>query len=141
MLKDMYLDTLKKNGYKLTSQRQQILEELRRAGRRLTAREIHRSLRAELPAISMDTVYRNLHLLCKIGLLHHIPLPSGSVYELAADLCHHHHHLICVDCERVVCIAYCPDLQGYSEQAVREGFDLVGHIFALQGRCSACRQN
>lgn len=139
MPKTSYLDTLKKKGYKLTSQRRKIIEVLRQAGRRLAAREIHQRIRAELPAVSMDTVYRNLHLLCDVGLVHQISLSSGSVYELDADLCHHH-HLICVDCEKVVCIEYCPDLQGYSEQAGRQGFDLIGHTFALQGRCSDCRQ-
>jgi len=137
--KAIYLDILKKKGYKLTSQRQKIIEVLRRVGCRLTARDIHQRIRVELPAVSMDTVYRNLHLLCDLGLLHQILLPSGSVYELAADLWHHH-HLICVDCEKVVCIEYCPDLQGYREQAGRQGFDLIGHTFALQGRCPACRQ-
>lgn len=139
MTKTMYLEALKNKGYKLTSRRQKIIEVLRQAASRLPAREIHRRMRVELPAVSMDTVYRNLHLLCNIGLLQQIPLLSGSVYELAADICHHH-HLICIDCETVVCIEYCPDLQGYGEQAGKQGFDLVGHIFALQGRCPDCRK-
>lgn len=139
MPKTNYPDTLKKKGYKLTPQRLKIIELLRRADRRLAVREIHRKICEELPAVSMDTVYRNLRLLCDVGLVHQIALPSGSVYELAAGLCHHH-HLICVDCEKVVCIEYCPDLQGYNEQAVRQGFDLLGHTFALQGRCPDCRQ-
>lgn len=125
-------------GYKITPQRQKIVEILGRAGCRLTAREIHQRLRKELPAVSIDTVYRNLHLLSAVGLTHHIQLASGAVYELTTDLSHHH-HLYCVDCEKVVCIKYCPDLQGYSEQAGRYGFELVGHTFALQGRCSDCR--
>ena len=96
-------------------------------------------MREALPGISLDTVYRNLHLLGDVGLVHQIILPSGAVYEITGDLCHHH-HLICVDCEKVVCIPCCPDLKDFSEQVDRQGYDLVGHTFALHGRCPECRQ-
>jgi len=134
-----YLDALKKKGYKLTSQRQKIIEVLRQAEQRLTTREIHQAICQTLPGVSLDTVYRNLHLLCEVGLVHQILLPSGAVYELTGSL-RHHHHLICVDCEKVVCIPYCPDLKVCSEQVERQGFDLLGHTFALHGRCPDCRQ-
>lgn len=133
------LELLRNNGYKLTPQRRRIIEALRKAGRRLTAKEIHSILRAKEPRLSLDTVYRNLRLLGEIGAVHHIPLNSGAVYETAADL-NHHHHLVCIDCEKVVCISYCPDLQGCSEQAYLAGFDLLGHSFELYGRCADCRQ-
>jgi Fe2+ or Zn2+ uptake regulation protein len=94
-----------------------------------------------LPRLSLDTVYRNLRLLAGIGVLHQISLSSGAVFELIGDISDHHHHLICVDCEKVVCFSYCPDFREYGETARKEGFSLLGHSFELFGRCADCNNN
>lgn len=133
------LAQLKEKGYKLTSQRRSILEAINRLGQRASARDIHNILRRKNPAISLDTVYRNLRLLAEIGIVHQISLPSGAVFELTDDG-RHHHHLICVDCEKVVCIPYCPESCAYIEQAADAGFDVLGHMFEVYGRCSDCRK-
>lgn len=133
------LNLLKEKGYKLTSQRREIIEALRQEGKRSSARDIYNALRSINATISMDTVYRNLRLLTEIGVVHQISLQSGAVFELA-DNKHHHHHLVCVDCEDVVCIPYCPEAQTYSGYANSAGFEVLGHIFEIYGRCRACRQ-
>lgn len=133
------LERLKGKGYKLTSQRRQILEALHRMGRRASVREIYGMLCGQKPSISMDTIYRNLRLLTEIGAVHQISLHSGSVYELA-DESRHHHHLVCVDCESVVCIPFCPESHVYEKQAEDAGFRVLGHIFEVYGRCSACEK-
>ncbi|MCW3489197.1 Fur family transcriptional regulator [Dethiobacter alkaliphilus] len=129
---------LKEKGYKLTSQRRQIIEALRLTGRRASAREIYEALSKDNPHISMDTVYRNLRLLTEIGVVHQISLQSGAVFEL--DDKRHHHHLVCVDCEEVVCIPYCPEAKSYNEFAGSAGFEVLGHVFEVYGRCAACRE-
>lgn len=131
------LKLLKAKGYKLTVQRQQIIEALRHTGSRVSARDVHAVLGKINPTISMDTIYRNLRLLTEIGVVHQISLQSGTVYELADDK-HHHHHLVCIGCEKVVCIPYCPEPLGYTEQANAEGFQVLGHSFEVYGRCAAC---
>ncbi|MDW7650979.1 MAG: Fur family transcriptional regulator [Bacillota bacterium] len=130
------LKRLKENGYKLTKQRRQMIEALRKAGCRASAREVHAFLRQRNPSVSLDTVYRNLRILTEIGVVHQISLQSGAVFELAE---HHHHHLICVDCEKVVCIPYCPESQKYTAHASSEGFEVLGHNFEVYGRCSSCQ--
>ncbi|MCR3923213.1 MAG: transcriptional repressor [Firmicutes bacterium] len=129
---------LKAKGYKLTQQRQQIMNFLQDSSLRLSAQDIHQQLKQQNSAISLDTVYRNLRLLTEIGIVGQISLPSGSVYERVEDQ-EHHHHLVCVDCEKVVCIAYCPEMKTYMAQAGAAGFDVIGHSFEIYGRCASCR--
>ncbi|MBT9166859.1 MAG: Zinc-specific metallo-regulatory protein [Syntrophomonadaceae bacterium] len=133
------LSLLKEKGYKLTAQRQAILAALRHLGERASAKEIYTELRKEKSVISLDTVYRNLRLLAEIGIVQQILLQSGTVFELTDDS-HHHHHLVCVDCEKVVCISYCPESCAYTEQAKLAGFDVLGHLFEVYGRCTDCQQ-
>ncbi|MDW7651691.1 MAG: Fur family transcriptional regulator [Bacillota bacterium] len=106
------------------------------AGRRLSACEIHNAQLKKQPRISLDTIYRNLRLLSERGLVSLISLQSGAVHELAVQ---HHNHLVCVDCEKVVCIDYCPNFREYNEQANRQGFNVLGHSFEVYGRCAGCR--
>jgi len=131
------LEGLKSKGYKLTEQRRRIIDVIRRENRRLSAREIHTLLQQKHLKISLDTVYRNLRLLAGLGLIDQISLHSGAVFEINAEM-EHHHHLVCVDCEKVVCIPYCPDTGGYTEQAHRQGFTVLGHTFEVYGQCSSC---
>lgn len=133
-----YLEQLRVKGYKVTTQRRLILNALRRMGPRVGAREIYDSLKRENPTLSLDTVYRNLRLLTDIGTVQQISLPSGTLYELADEGCHHH-HLVCIDCEKIVCIDYCPEPHSYTRQAAEAGFSVLGHSFEVYGRCGDCR--
>ncbi len=140
MSKHDYLKVLKEKGLKLTVQRRKIIETLHQLDGRMSARDIYQELQKKNPNLSLDTVYRNLRLLTEIGLVHHIPLPSGAVFELSDDG-QHHHHLVCINCDKVSCIAYCPDLSGFSSYADSEGFKVLGHIFEVYGQCSECRND
>jgi Fur family transcriptional regulator, zinc uptake regulator len=133
------LEKLKSKGYKLTEQRRRIIEVLRRENRRMSAREIHALLQHSQPKISLDTVYRNLRLLVGLEIIHQISLQAGAVFEISSVL-EHHHHLVCLNCEKVVCIPYCPDISSYGEQAKQQGFTVHGHTFEVYGQCSSCRQ-
>jgi len=129
---------LKAKGYKLTQQRQQIMDVLLQGKTRLTAQEIFRQLKERNLSVSLDTVYRNLRLLTAIGIVQQISLQSGAVYELVQE--EHHHHLVCVDCEKIVCISSCPAMQAYLKDADdATGFDILGHNLELYGRCDDCR--
>jgi Fur family transcriptional regulator, zinc uptake regulator len=133
------LNRLKEKGYKLTRPRRKILETMMQMGERASARQIYEKLRPLDPSLSLDTVYRNLRLLTEIGVVHQISLQSGAVFELAEGE-RHHHHLICIDCEKVVCIPYCPESHTYHNQAAQAGFQVLGHTFEVYGRCSDCRK-
>lgn len=84
-----------------------------------------------------STVYRTLERLVAHGILERIQLGSGPAsYHLAP---HHHEHLVCVGCERVI------DAPGdLLDEAARRlqveyGFVLEIGSSALHGTCSRCR--
>lgn len=138
-MQEAWLETLRSKGYKLTPQRRKIVAVLRGSDKRLTARDIHEQIIEEQPGVSLDTVYRNLRLLVELGVVHQIPLSSGTVYE-SAGIKDHHHHLICIDCDEVVCIPYCPTVyEDYCRQAEARGFRVLGHSFEIYGRCPNCK--
>lgn len=133
------LEALRSKGYKLTPQRRKIIAVLRSSNGRMTARDVHEQIIKEQPGVSLDTVYRNLRLLVELGIIHQISLSSGAVYESTGNK-EHHHHLICVDCDEVVCIPYCPSSrEDYSRQAEARGYRVLGHSFEIYGRCPNCK--
>ena len=59
---------------RMTRQRRLILAELQGPGKHLTADEAHSRVRRRLPDISLSTVYRNLDILSRAGLIRRLRL-------------------------------------------------------------------
>ena len=57
------------NNMRFTSQRQVILEELKKVKSHPTVNEIYDMVRKRLPRIGFSTLYRNLHILAKLGII------------------------------------------------------------------------
>ena len=92
----------------------------------------------------MATVYRALDLLSELGILVHIDFGDGCArYELntADPTVHHHHHLICLKCKKV--IEFEEDLLDDLEAniAKKSDFQIVNHEVKFFGYCSECRGN
>lgn len=132
------LARLKKSGYKITSQRKAVLQAFAECGDFPAATDILQIVRRTKPDISLDTIYRNLTLLVRLGIIHEIYRSSGNVYELVST--GHHHHLVCTECGCTVCIDICPMQAAYEEQAAKHGFLLTGHVFEFYGICAKCRE-
>lgn len=142
MEKDM-LDQIKTElkglGYKMTPQRQAIIDCLTMPGPTLTAFEVWEHVRRQHPEISLDTVYRNLNMLVETGIL--TPIAGvgkdGARYELIHD--NHHHHIVCLECGKAACIEVCPINPLFLQTVKEQGYDLVKHNVELFGICRTCR--
>lgn len=64
-------DVLRKNGYRLTSQRRAILDVLQAKSGLLTAEDIYQKTQEINSGINLATVYRTLTILREIGLVEH----------------------------------------------------------------------
>jgi Fur family ferric uptake transcriptional regulator len=127
---------LRAKGYRLTPQRQLVLEAVGELGH-ATPDEIAASVRRTATGVNISTVYRNLELLEELGLVQHTHLGHGApTYSVASD--DEHVHLVCRDCGAVDEID-----SSLLEELVRrlsadKGFSVdVGH-FAVFGRCRGC---
>ena len=91
-------DYLKKNGLKITAQRETVLNYLLRVGKHMGPDDIYNSLRQTDPRLGRATVFRTLKLLERCGLASHVTSADGRHKFEAKYGRPHHDHMICVDC-------------------------------------------
>ena len=127
---------LRARGYRLTPQRQLVLEAVASLGH-ATPEEIGTEVRKTAAAVNISTVYRTLELLEELGLVTHTHLGHGApTYHVASD--DDHVHLVCRECGAVA--ESSPAVIGglVDELARTEGFAVDVAHFAIFGRCRAC---
>ena len=133
---EVLLDQLRARGYRLTPQRQLVLEAVSSLGH-ATPEEIVTAVRRTASGVNISTVYRTLELLEELGLVRHTHLGHGApTFSVSTD--DDHVHLVCRDCGLVQEAP--PDVVApvVQELAATKGFQVdVGH-FAVFGRCADC---
>lgn len=91
---------LRQRGYRLTPQRQLVLEAVDTL-EHATPDDILIEVRKTASGVNISTVYRTLELLEELGLVSHAHLGHGAPTYHLADR-HHHIHLVCRDCTNVI---------------------------------------
>ncbi|WP_350343549.1 Fur family transcriptional regulator [Proteinivorax tanatarense] len=133
---------LESSGYKITNQRQTILEIiLKNRQQHMSAEEIHEKANKINPDIGLATVYRALELFEELKILHKLNFGDGrSRYELWEEE-HHHHHLICTSCDGVYEVA--EDLLEVLEDRIEHKykFNISGHQLKFYGICHQCQED
>jgi Fe2+ or Zn2+ uptake regulation protein len=120
-----------------TRQRRVVYEAIRGARSHPTADWIFEQVRCALPKISLGTVYRNLAVLKREGLVREVmAMDRRARYE--ANICPHA-HFVCTACGEV------RDVMGISEVDWRTqkdlvGCDVTGQRVELFGLCPACQR-
>ena len=147
--KTFTMDDLKKKlqerQHKMTPQRQIVLQIfLDHPGEHLSAEDVHGILRNNHSEIGLATVYRSLELLSDLGILQKMEFGDGcSRYEVNATdpSAHHHHHLICMSCGKV--IEFEDDLLEPLEETIsqKSGFQIVDHQVKFFGKCKECQES
>ncbi len=116
-----------------------IIELLRKADSHLTADEIYEMVRARLPRISLGTVYRNLEILSRLGMIQ--KLEVGGAQKRFDAKTKKHYHLRCLSCGRIddapikVKTTLETSLEGLTE------YEIIGHQLEFIGFCIKCRKN
>lgn len=96
-----YLQDLRKQGYRITPQREMIVEALAHSARHVTAEEIYEQVRRRTRAVNIATVYRTLDLLVEKGMACRAGLQEGTI--LYAPASHGTHlHLVCRCCGKTI---------------------------------------
>ena len=96
---DRVIELFQKKGIKLTHQRLEVLREISGACDHPSAEELYRRIRKRLPTISIDTIYRTLGTLERMGLISRVEvLDNQSRFDPNMEL---HHHLVCVLCKSI----------------------------------------
>ncbi|HUJ05928.1 MAG TPA: transcriptional repressor [Streptosporangiaceae bacterium] len=98
-----------------------------------------------LPDLPRSSAYRHLVDLHAAGLVRRITAHDEYTrFELAEDLTEHHHHLLCVNCGKVIDVTLPAGFEkqagaAISRLAAAEGFEPHSHRLDVLGLCAACR--
>ena len=135
------INKLKKSGYKLTPQRQAIVDTiLDSVGMHLTVEEIFDIVKKKRPEIGLATVYRTIVLMHEENLVTRLDLKDGTArYELTREDEHHtHHHLVCIKCNQV--LEFMDDLLDPIEEEIgkKYNFKVLDHSLKFYGICNEC---
>ena len=132
---------LRRVDQRYTAGRRAIVGLLVSAGHPVTIGDIADSL----PDLPRSSAYRHLVDLEAAGLVRRVTANDEFTrFELAEDLTEHHHHLVCVNCGKVIDVTlpagFEQDLDAaVGELAAAEGFQEHSHRLDVLGVCSACR--
>ena len=131
---------LARHDYRYTTGRRRLVEAILSAGQPVTLPDIV----VAAPGLAPSSVYRNLDVLERSGVVNRITTGGDHAYfEFAEPLLSHHHHLVCVDCGVIKDIYLDDELEAsvdrsLAEAAGRVGFTPVRHSLDLHGRCAVC---
>jgi Fe2+ or Zn2+ uptake regulation protein len=129
-------DLLRQRGIQVTAQRLAVLRAV--AGQpHITADAVAETVRAEIGAISLQSVYDALGVLVAEGLIRRIQ-PAGSPARFEDRVGDNHHHLICRICGRLVdvdcAVGSAPCLTAVDDS----GYEIDEAEVAYWGRCPDC---
>jgi len=127
---------LRARGYRLTPQRQLVLEAVDRLGH-ATPDEIAGEVRRTANGVNISTIYRTLELLEELGLVTHAHLGHGAptYHSLAHD---EHVHLVCRTCDRVTEVGPEVVADAVARLRAERGFTVDVSHFAIFGVCAEC---
>lgn len=129
-------ELLRQHGIQVTAQRLAVLRAVS-AQPHITADGVAESVRAEIGAISRQSVYDALSLLVGEGLVRRIQ-PAGSAARFEDRVGDNHHHLICRLCGRLVDVD-CANGPAPCLAAVDDrGYEIDEAEVAYWGRCPDC---
>lgn len=129
-------ELLRQRGIQVTAQRLAVLRAVS-AQPHISADAVADVVRAEIGAISLQSVYDALGMLVAEGLVRRIQ-PAGSPARFEDRVGDNHHHLICRICGRVVdvdcAVGSAPCLSAVDDM----GYEIDEAEVAYWGRCPDC---
>ncbi len=138
---DRSLKRIRDLGLRLTPQRTEILSILIEAAAPVSAQEVHQEIIQRQPAVSLDTVYRNLTTLTEVGLVSQVGLQNRDSARFEYQGQDHHHHAVCLKCRRSVCIGEISPQPAIEKELKAVGFKTMGHVFEIYGICASCMED
>jgi Fe2+ or Zn2+ uptake regulation protein len=122
---------------KRSSQREVILQILRRYTGHVTAKEIYQDARKTIPNISLATVYRNLRVLVsQRQIAEYSDSRFPSRYEINTG---NHYHVRCVRCGRMNDLPLTV-LTGVEDKIAESlPYEILGHHLEIIGICPECQ--
>ena len=135
-----FANYLHEKGLRCTPERKLITEEAFSENTHFEAPELLTQLKKKGASVSRATVYRTLQLLVECNLLSAIKLGENHTHYEPHYGRHHHYHLICSQCGKVI------EFSSTTIQNLRDeldesfGFDISGNTIEITGVCCECKK-
>lgn len=133
------LRKLRSGGFRLARARKSIVDLVSFGNVPFPLTGIKKNLEKGNVRADRTTIYRKILFLKKQGVICEIPLRGGKKgYKICEE--GHHHHLICIQCNKVedIVLKNTLDLQG-KEIARQRGFKVMEHLLEFYGLCGDCQ--
>ncbi len=135
------IQKLKENQCRITPQRKIILHILfEHKDSLITIDSLLALCQKVNPAINATTIYRNIELLDCLGLLYKTNITRNTTAYKLICAKHHHHHITCLSCGKLVAIDFCPVTPSLDDLVSEKDFVLTDHQLELYGYCGNCKE-
>jgi Fe2+ or Zn2+ uptake regulation protein len=127
-------EAFRAEGLKVTPQRQLLFRLLHGNGHHPSADSLHAAASAQMPGISLRTVYQTLTDLTAMGELRQVSIGCGpGRFDPNID---DHHHVVCERCGTVSDVY----VEGADQLAIEglDGFSAVTPSIVFHGECVSC---
>lgn len=122
---------------KFSKQRELILNEIINSDLHPTADTIYANLKKDNPELSLGTVYRNLSVLTKNGVISKLSIPNQSDrYDKNVKL---HSHMICNKCNNIFDIESQSIDKFIADLSDEKKLDVTNYELVLYGTCRNCK--
>lgn len=129
---------LKTKGFKMTAQREMIFRAFFESDRHVTVEELYDRVRQDDPSIGHSTVWRNLKLMCKVGLAVEVNLGDGVTrYDRLTSV--PHGHMYCVKCKKFFEFDMDVVMKALTELTEKTGFVAENYKVDIRGYCRDCQ--
>ena len=135
---DHAVETLRRQGYRLTPQRLLVLSIIAEGGSHMGVDEVYRLAKEAYPYMDIATAYRTLNLFKRIGVVTEVAIGDRLHYEMT-DPAGRHHHMVCQTCNGAFNLSPIY-LEEFHRTLMQEfGFEPDLEHFSITGVCSGCR--
>ena len=136
------LQELRNKGKRSTVLSRAVLKILALTKVPISSEEVRRQLLRKKYRVNKTTVYRQLHSLHQLNLIDEIQFNDRSKrFELASTESDHHHHLICLECEKVEDINFAADVERQARRITKtKHFKVLRHSLEFFGVCAECQK-
>lgn len=127
---------MKERGQRLTRQKVAVLTVfIENSNKLLSVQQIQEML-SKGENIDIATIYRNVQNFAQLGILESLINDRGVTKYLIQCHKEHHHHLICLECGKIIPILC--DRKKFSDVVKEHEFEDDYHTLEIYGRCKQC---
>ena len=136
-MSETHINRLKENRIKLTPKRRAIISFFENQDRCMAPETVWESLRKQFAHFGLPSVYRNLDLFEKCGILTKVQKSDRRLYyALCKSDRQKQHYLLCVECGKVDDLPVC----FLDHEETLKGFKILNHSVQVEGVCPDCKE-